>query len=322
MTKLFDCFLYHNEEQLLEIRLQLLSDSVDRFVIVCSKQTFTGKTKETIFPHNNAIVKSFIERIELIEIDELIGDTAWEKESFSRNQLATGLVGLAKRDLVMISDIDEVPRINVLERLKQEPGFKASKVLELDYFNFKFNFKMFLGVQAVWAGPMVCTLENFSSPQKMRNLRWQAMADPSTRIPNAGWHFSFLTAGDDVADKLSSFSHQESDTQARKDKVSDLLAKRNGFHDHLHPGSVWGFVALSSLGCEKLKDLVVKYPEFYAADVVDDVSCIDEKIRHTMRKVCDFEKSKILKMSTAQELLIELKRRAIGKFIKRGEHAN
>ena len=316
MPKLVDCFLYHNEEQLLEIRLQLLKDYVDRFVIVCSLETFTGIKKEIAFPENNPVVGSLSNQIDLIMLDKLEGVSAWDKESFSRNQLATKLHGLSKQDLVMVSDIDEIPRPSVIKILKEGSGFDAIKVLELDYFNFKFNYKMFHGLQAAWSGPTVCMYSNFTSPQIMRDYRWKAGENPDTTIPNAGWHFSYLTEKEDVSEKLASFSHQEMEVQSRRENISCLLSKRQGFHDHVHPGSVWGFIDISSFNCRELEKLVSLYPALYEADLVDNLANINDQIKYSMKNVCFAQRAKILRWCTYGELFEEIKRRAVNRVNK------
>ncbi len=48
-NKIYDCFIFNNETDLLEIRLNILNDYVDHFVIIESSETFTGLKKKTIF---------------------------------------------------------------------------------------------------------------------------------------------------------------------------------------------------------------------------------------------------------------------------------
>mgnify|MGYP001555811182 CR=1 FL=1 len=122
-AKLIDAFLYNDEVELLEIRLQLLRSVVDKFVIVVSRETFTGIKKPELFPDNNPVVLANKDRIELIIIDRLEGKTAWEKESFSRNALENGLGDLSDEDLIMVSDIDELPQPAILKAVKEDHDF-------------------------------------------------------------------------------------------------------------------------------------------------------------------------------------------------------
>lgn len=312
MIKVYDCFLFNNEEELLEIRLQLLSKIVDKFVIVWAAETFTGRKKEQSFPWHNEIVSRFATKVELITIEKLKGLNAWEKEWYSRNRLADGLKNLHADDLVIISDIDEIPRPSIIIDLCSKK-LNQIKVLGLDYYNFKFNYKLVHGTQVVWAGPVVCSYKDFTTPQQLRDLRWHAMYNPDQLIEDAGWHFSFLTKSKDVIDKLTSFAHQESEVQSRIDDVDQLIEKRQGFSDHLQPGSVWAVVSFDDFACRELIALVSNYPDLCLSGLFDDELTIKRKIRSSIHHLCVNERAKVLRWCTRTELFSELKRRIINR---------
>src|SRR5262245_9802384 len=106
MTRIYDCFLYNDERELLSIRVQLLAHIVYKFVIVWSSETFTGLKKREAFPLDLLKSPELEGRIELIELETLIGNSAWEKEAFSRNALMRGIVDANSSDLIMVSDLD------------------------------------------------------------------------------------------------------------------------------------------------------------------------------------------------------------------------
>lgn len=309
MRKLFDCFLYNNELELLRIRLQLLSGVVDRFVIVSAAETFTGRRKKDNFPVGDGIVSRYLDKIELIGLDRLEGRNAWEKESFSRNSIAGGLSGLAPDDLFMVSDVDELPRPEILQQMKGAEPDDNAVVLGLGYFNFKFNYRLVHGRHAIWPGPVLCRYGVLTTPQLTRELRWAGMSGERPMIHDAGWHFSFLAAGRELADKLDSFSHQEQEIQARRDDIQQLIGSRQGFHDHLHPGSVWAVVRLDDFGCADLERLVLNYPAFIAAGEADDSRVIRQRISAAVYKICTEERGKILRDCTLLELAQEVWRR-------------
>ncbi len=314
MKKTYDCFLYNNEIELLEIRLQLLSDVVEKFIIVWASETFTGRKKDQAFPWDNKIVSNFKDKIELIIIEKLKGKNAWEKEWYSRNRLVEGLNDLAYDDLVMISDIDEIPRPSILNGIRTNNEMNDIKVLGLDYYNFKFNYKLVHGTQVIWAGPVICYFKDFITPQKLRDQRWHALYNPQQLIEDAGWHFSFLTASDNVTDKLASFSHQESEVQSRTDNVDFLMQNRQGFSDHLQPGSVWAIVDFSVFKCEKLSRLVSEYVHLYLPELPDEEILIAKKIRASTHFLCTYERNKVLFKCTLNELVNELIRRFLRRF--------
>jgi len=114
MNRVYDCFLYNHEVKLLEIRLELLEDIIDYFVLVWAKETFTGKPKSQEFCWANDVLGKYKSKVNVIAIDKLEGNGPWEKEAYPRNRINDGLHGASASDLVMISDIDEVPRPSVL----------------------------------------------------------------------------------------------------------------------------------------------------------------------------------------------------------------
>jgi hypothetical protein len=308
MPKLTDCFLYHNEIELLHVRLQLLSPVVDKFVIAFATETFTGRKKDDSFPWHVPEIAAFRDKIELVCVDKLIGRTAWDKENYSRNLLARAVAGAEPDDLVIISDVDEIPRPDVLAQLRAN-RLSAPHVLCLDYFNFKFNYQLVHGTQAVWPGPILCSVASFTSPQALRDMRWSLMVDGERRTPEAGWHFSFLTHGADVGEKLASYSHQEAEVQSRRDNIEELIRLRQGFHDHVEPASIWAVVDLASLDCAELSAVLVAHPSLLHPEPADDEASVRQRVKLAMYRLKVDERRKILRWYDLSELQGELLRR-------------
>lgn len=315
MARLYDCFLYNNERELLGIRLALLAPVVDQFVVVWSRQTFTGRTKPDPFPHDLIASLGLTERAHVVELERLEGNDAWAKESFSRNAVARGLANAAPDDIVMVSDVDEIPRPSALAEARKRSANQLPVVFSQDYFNFKFNYKLAYGLHAAWAGPVLCQYRTFESAQRLREMRWALVEKPGSCCEDGGWHFSFITATDDVLDKLSAFSHQERAVQSRGEiRISTLIAAREGFRDHMNPGSIWVVAALSSLGCPELEQLLARYPQFLANDPPDDAVATERAIRHSVRRICYSEHEKLLPFFAWRELADELRRRLQAKI--------
>lgn len=310
MIMIHDCFLYNDEIELLNIRLNLLSGFIDRFVIVWSPYTFTGLRKPDGFPYELPIVKTLSHRIEVIELVRVEGTGAWEREAYSRNALMKGLVTAAQDDIVLVSDIDEIPRPSSLKLLRDQGLLTLPVVFIQDYFNFKFNYQLIQGQQAVWPGPVAQRKAAISSPQELRSLRWQLMTTPEQSIDHAGWHFSFLTKSASVQRKLSHFSHQEADVQIRAaSSVDELIFNRAGFHDHLHVGSVWALRETSSFGVPELEALIANYPDLIATGIADSDELIKEKVRWSIFRLSMYELPKLLKSYSVRALVGELGRR-------------
>src|SRR5207302_8092821 len=91
MTRIYDCFLYHDDVELLEIRLELRAEVVGVFVIVTATETFTGLHKSVAFPTDNPTVRRYSYRIRVVHLDHLLSGDTWVKEHFSRNAIGRGL---------------------------------------------------------------------------------------------------------------------------------------------------------------------------------------------------------------------------------------
>ena len=114
--KFIDCFLYHNEDLILDIRINTLNKFVDKFVIVESKYDHQGNKKKLNFDIKkfNRIRKKIIYLI----IDEFPKKMSnWERENYQRNFIMKGLEGFDDNDYIIISDVDEIPNLLKLSNL-------------------------------------------------------------------------------------------------------------------------------------------------------------------------------------------------------------
>jgi beta-1,4-mannosyl-glycoprotein beta-1,4-N-acetylglucosaminyltransferase len=315
---LVDCFLYSDQSpyrELLSLRLAVLGDVVDRFVVVASRQTFSGRVLASVFPEDDPVVQRFRDRIELVEVESLERVTPRRREEVTRNAICRGLHHLPDDALVMVSDIDELPRPEVLVSLLDGPTPRWRRVLALDYFNFKFNYRLVQGVQQAWAGPVIAPLSLLGVPQEARQSRWSLMHDPDRVVLNAGWHFSFLTETDDVRPKLDTmFVAGEVEWRGFRDgirsdwqgSVSQLIEARRGFHDHMYAGSVWAHVNLGELRCEVVERAVLDFPGLLLPPPADLPEEVELRRTLAMWRMYDGEVPKILHHATFRQLASEL----------------
>lgn len=231
----YDCFTFFNELDLLEIRLNTLNEVVDRFVIAEATRTHRGKPKELLFEKNRARYAAFAEKIIYVVVDDLLPEEEVEKDAFNlawvnenrqRNALRRGLANASGDDVVMVSDLDEIPRPeSVCEaRRRLESGAARSVRFSMTFYNFYLNFQNFsyahwmlgtcaiqvksLADAALFAGVRydryTQASENVGATvQKIRFLKAEAT------LPNAGWHFSYLGGLAAIETKLAAFSHAE-----------------------------------------------------------------------------------------------------------------
>src|SRR5262249_27168436 len=108
MPRVFDCFPFFNEFDLLEIRLNELSDVVDYFVIAEAKRTFSGNPKPLYFRENRARFSKFLDRIVHITVENVPQrmDSSWGRQTYQRDALQRGLARAQPDDLILLSDVD------------------------------------------------------------------------------------------------------------------------------------------------------------------------------------------------------------------------
>ena len=205
----FDCFMYNNEELLLDIRLNVLSKYVKKFILVESLVDHQGNIKKNSFQIEN--FKKFKGKIIHLKIEnfpERLKGT-WQRENFQRNFISKATENLLDDDYVIISDIDEIPNLESLR------NFEKCKFTAFQQSNFCFKLNMKNMTFPNWYGSKLCKKKYLKSPQWLRNqkvkkysifefykIKWNI-------IHNGGWHFSFLMNASQIKNKIKSFAHDE-----------------------------------------------------------------------------------------------------------------
>jgi len=250
--KIYDCFTFYNELDILEMRLNILDSDVDYFVLVEATTTYSGKEKKLIYDENKFRFKKFENKIIHIivrDMPEVTKENRWELESFQRNAIMRGLTKCSPDDVIMISDVDEIPnpveirkakniiknyQRTLLDNIQSIIGKFATKlnikninrlIRKIDSMRFsnlivfrqKFFYYYLNGfMDNDWLGTRVTSYSNlviyfYSSPQKMRN------GISKNILSNGGWHFSFLLDPEGISLKIKSFAHSEYDKEQYTD---------------------------------------------------------------------------------------------------------
>ena len=206
--KIFDCFLYNGENFILDIRLNILSKIIDKFVIVESKYDHQGNKKKLRLNLDN--FSSFKDKIIYLVIDRFPENlTNWQRENFQRNYLINGLYEADENDYIIISDIDEIPNLSRLDTLIEH----KYSVFEQRMFYYKFN--LLNKTNPYWYGSRICKKKFLKTPQWLRDQKikkypfWQFNKIKWNIIKNGGWHFSFLMKPNEIQKKIKSFAHDE-----------------------------------------------------------------------------------------------------------------
>ena len=205
----FDCFMYNNEELLLDLRLNILSKYVKKFILVESTIDHQGNKKKKFFKIEN--FNKFKDKIIHLRIEdfpkELIG--TWERENFQRNYISKSINNLLDDDYIIISDVDEIPNFGNLK------NFEKYKFTTFQQSNFCYKFNMKNITYPNWYGSKLCKKKYLKSPQWLRNQKvkeysfFQFYRIKWNIIKNGGWHFSFLMQPTEIKKKIKSFAHDE-----------------------------------------------------------------------------------------------------------------
>ena len=211
-----DAFIFYNELDMLNYRLNALSDHVDYFVLVESTYTFNGLPKPLIFQENKAMFEPFLDRIIHVVVDDFPHKTKvsdgrqWENEQFQRNVgVARGLAqipGLTDEDFVAHSDLDEIVNPHVLKAARDGIITHEHNTLEMDIYYYNLTTLLLIP----WSAP--CLLK--ARVAKIGSHRNQT----GNVIPNAGWHLSYFGDSNFIKNKIEHFSHQE----YNKEQYTDL----------------------------------------------------------------------------------------------------
>jgi len=206
--KIFDCFLYSNEDLILDVRLNTLSDYVSRFVIVEANKDHQGKEKKLNFNINN--FQKFKNKITYLVIDDFPKNlTNWQRENYQRNFISNGLHDAQEDDYIIISDVDEIPNLENIDSIKKN----KYSVFEQKMHYYKFNLLNITNPN--WYGSRICKKKYLKSPQWLRDQKikkkyfFNFMRINWNIVKNGGWHFSFLLSPDDIKYKIESFAHSE-----------------------------------------------------------------------------------------------------------------
>jgi hypothetical protein len=201
---IYDCFIFFQELDVLEIRLRELAPVVDRFVLVEAPVTFSGRLKPLFYGENAARFDAFREKIVHVVVDDMPGgDDSWEREAFQRNAIERGLRECQQDDIIIISDADEIPSASGVREYRTTLGLMAFRQW-LSYYWLNCLGQVCFDSRILPFG----LFREFGSASSVRNHGCAAI--------DGGWHFSYLGGPDMIRRKLESFSHTELDLPAFK----------------------------------------------------------------------------------------------------------
>ena len=255
--KIYDCFMYFDEEVVLDVRLNTLNEFVDYFVIVESIYTHKGDPRELKFNHKK--FEKFKDKIIYIVDEETYPQTdeintedsegeksrkaifnAAYRENGQRNLITRGLKKANDEDIIMVSDVDEIPKLSEL-------NFKNinEKIIlfKQDMFYYKFNLWL---PNLIWTGTKACKKKNLVNPQWLRNIKdrkysffridtfFSKTKYTSIKVINdGGWHFSNIKTPKEIEFKLRSYlHHREFDLNPLSvTQIDEIIKNKQAIYD-------------------------------------------------------------------------------------------
>ena len=242
--------MYFDEEVVLDLRLNTLDKYIDYFVIVESSFTHRGDKRKLKFDHKK--FEKFKEKIIYLTFDEeprgieIINSNdnkseesrkyilnAAKRENGQRNYIINGLQNASPEDLILISDVDEIPN---LEKINLKNLKEKIFMFQQDMFYYKFNLKL---PNIVWSGTKACRKKDLLSPQWLRNIKdkkypffrldiffSKTKYNSVKFIKDGGWHFSNIKSPEEIEHKLKSYlHHREFDEESLSIQQIDKIIK-------------------------------------------------------------------------------------------------
>jgi hypothetical protein len=224
----YDCFSFFNELDLLEMRLNILDEHVDKFVLCESRQTFSGKEKPLYFLENQERFAKWLPKIIHLVAPESTdnNDTSFDRAFKQKEFLKTGLKDAKDDDLVFYGDLDEI----------WKDPYRASAMYygHLMVCNLRqLNYCYYLNQRSSeeWVGTVVGSWR-LMKDKLFRDLR----ANHDFVLDDGGWHFTNMGGPDQIRKKLESYDHQEYNHESIKNDIERKIAEGE---DYVGRGADW-----------------------------------------------------------------------------------
>ncbi|MDH5576893.1 MAG: hypothetical protein OEZ09_00390 [Betaproteobacteria bacterium] len=261
--KIFDCVPFFNEFEQLRLRIALLEDLVDHFVVVEAHQTHTGKPKPLYLSASGDAALLQHPKLVVRAVDLPVGESHWEREQYQRDAVGGVLKDLhaGADDLVLVSDVDEIPTPAAVRRAAAVLSASAQRtilVFEQRLFYFRLNFEQVWSRKLPWLGTAASLYGHTTSVNGLRTTARRIRGRHSQgfdrealvyRLPDGGWHFSYLGGDEAFRNKLAAFAHQENrEHHSRRVCVQRLVDARQSPFAREGVAEVWAVVGRAEVG--------------------------------------------------------------------------
>ncbi len=241
----YDCFQFFNELDILKIRLNVLDPVVDRFVISEATETFSGLKKPLYYEENKEMFAEFQDKIIHVVVDDTPRGADWgthERDTFQKNAVTRGLKDCTDDDIVIFSDLDEIPNPDKIREILQ--NFQEDKI----YHFAQRLFYCYLNMEEV-SGSLLSYAGEFEGVERKKwigtkmlshrllreqnlllgELRFPERKEIGIRVDDGGWHFGYMGGHGErdirkrVQEKVVSAAHQEYNSKHVLSNVTDQI---------------------------------------------------------------------------------------------------
>ncbi|QEO17047.1 glycosyltransferase family 17 protein [Acetobacter vaccinii] len=252
MSKVYNCFPFFNELDILDIKMSQEYEAVDFFVISESTTDFMGRPKPLFFLENSQRYERYRDKIIHCIVDDMPDHhDPFEREYHQRHSLLKVAAQAADDDVFIISDADEILRASSIERVR---GLQGIAIFDMPMFQFYMNLRQ---APDGWRAAYAVTNRFLGRIDHIAQFRWDrsgldtVLAGEGEQfiLPDAGWHFTHLGGVEALKHKLASYSHAR-DAWPRLMKEGDNLQK------HIMAGGIVGNLK------ERSEYIPISYPYF------------------------------------------------------------
>jgi len=257
--RIFECFPFFNELEILEIHLNVLAPYIDYFIIVEATRNFMGQPKSLYYQENKDRFAAFEDKIIHVIVDDLEAEldqsvdeairraTGFEREAIQRQAMNRGLTDARPNDLIIISDVDEIIKPDALKKALPDAAGKIT-YFEGVYYHYFLNWRL-IGYKDLKTTRMI-EMKHFRDGHHMRKTKgWRSKSLPAWLeylmwLPYASarhgtligrqilfegcWHLSFIMDSNQIRKKLQAYSHTERTTDdfLGEGKIEERIANR------------------------------------------------------------------------------------------------
>jgi len=248
--KIYEGFLFYNELDLLEIKLNMLSKIIDKFIIVESNKTFTFENKEFILEKNWDRFKKFHNKIIYIKLTDTPSDSefpniwrtaVWTREAWQRDQIKRGLVDADDSDIFIVSDADEILEEVMTRKCAYNIYNNYFKIYQfrMKWYNYYCNMRMNKDLPL---GPAMVKVETLkkefnNSPQELRSYKLKERLafydNPNISLPlvQNGYHFSYMGGCESIKMKIKNYAHQQYNNAEKLNNIKNIVNSKSVIFD-------------------------------------------------------------------------------------------